>query len=318
MKLFRSLTQLDDTWRGGAVAIGNFDGVHQGHARIVERLIHHAQRVGGPSIVFTFDPHPAQLLRPDQAPPALVWTDRKAELLQRLGVEAMVAYPTDNALLSLEPLAFFEQIVHRDLGARAIVEGPNFYFGRNRAGDVALLKQLCDEHQMRLEIVPPVDFEESTISSSRIRKLIMEGNLERAGAMLTDPYRMRGMVAHGAARGRRLGFPTANLENVDTLVPALGVYAGWSYPAGKAVAAAIHIGPNPTFAEAHPKLEVHLIDYEGNLYGQRLEVDFLARLRDIQKFPDVDTLRRQLQHDVQAARRVCEASSSPNPPALSP
>lgn len=305
MKLFRSLSQLDETWRGGAVTIGNFDGVHRGHARIIERLTGHAKRVGGPAVVFTFDPHPARLLRPAQAPPALVWTERKAQLLQQLGVDAMVAYPTDMQLLSLDPLSFFEQIVQQSLNAQALVEGPNFYFGKSRAGDVHLLKQFCDAHGVALEVVSPLDFEGTTISSSRIRQLLTNGDVQRAADMMTSPYRIRGTVAHGAARGRQLGFPTANLDDVDTLVPALGVYAGWAYPFGQRTPAAVHLGPNPTFAEAQPKFEVHLLEYEGNLYGQRLEVDFLARLRDIQKFPDVETLRRQLQHDVQAAREVC-------------
>ncbi len=154
MKLLRSLDELTADLRGGAVAIGNFDGVHRGHARIVERLLVQARRVGGPGIVFTFDPHPVRLLRPEACPPPLTWTDRKADLLSELGVDAMIAYPTNEALLSLSPEVFFQQIVRQALDARAIVEGPNFYFGRGRAGDIASLGRLCGEFGLTCVIRP--------------------------------------------------------------------------------------------------------------------------------------------------------------------
>ena len=287
--------------RGGAVTIGNFDGVHLGHARIIKRLIDYAAELHGPAVVFTFDPHPVRLLRPSLAPLPLTWTDRKAELLSELGVDALIAYPTDELLLALSPEDFFNKIVIATLDARAIVEGPNFYFGRDRGGDTRLLKNLCRQSSIDVEIVLPVEQDDAYISSSRIRGLIASGDVQQACSMLTRPYRIRGMVTHGAKRGASLGFPTANLDAVDTLVPHVGVYAGIARTSGELWPAAVNIGPNPTFGEQAVKLEVHLVGFDRSLYGQPLEVDFLARLRDIHSFDRVEELRAQLHQDVASA-----------------
>jgi riboflavin kinase/FMN adenylyltransferase len=308
MKLLRSLDDFPEELRGGAVTIGNFDGVHQGHARIVERLLRQAREAGGPAIVFTFAPHPIQLLRPDLAPPPLTWTERKAELLAELGVDAMIAYPTDQALLRLSPEQFFDRIVRQRLAARTLVEGPNFQFGHQRAGNVETLGELCERHQVQLEIVEPILLDGDYVSSSRIRNLIRDGRVREGAEFLTRPYRLRGLVTHGARRGSRIGFPTANLEGIDTLVPAPGVYAGRALAAQGRWAAAINIGPNPTFGEGTWKFEAHLIDFQGSLYGEVVEVDILSRLRDIQPFNSVEHLQAQLRRDVEAAR--AEAASS--------
>ncbi len=301
IQLIRNWNELTPKWHGGAVAIGNFDGVHSGHAQIVERLIAHARRLDGPAIVFTFDPHPALLLRPSLAPPPLTWIDRKAELLAELGVEALVAYATDEALLSLSPEHFFAEVVEGRLRSRALVEGPNFHFGCERRGDVQLLHQLCAARSVALEIVSPVEYEGACVSSSRIRALLADGEVSVARAMLTRPYRIRGMVTHGAARGAQIGFPTANVDAIDTLLPAHGVYAGRAEVAGKNWPAAIHIGPNPTFGERGVKVEVHLVGFQGSLYGTPLEVDFLRKLRDIQTFSALELLQDQLRQDTQRA-----------------
>ncbi len=307
MKLFRSLDKLPATLLRGAVTIGNFDGVHRGHALIVERLVARAEQAKGPAIVFTFDPHPVRLLRPELAPPPLTWTDRKATLLAELNVDAIVAYPTDRALLELSPEHFFQQIVHDRLRARAMVEGPNFYFGHERAGDVQLLDKLCSAAGISLEIVQPLLQDEQIVSSSRVRDAIRTGNVESARQMLTRPYRIRGMVTHGAGRGAELGFPTANVDAIDTLLPAHGVYAGVAYVNGGHWTAAINVGPNPTFGEHALKVEVHLIDFVGSLYNQPLEVDFLGKLRDIQPFSSVEQLQQQLAKDVLAAKEIAAA-----------
>jgi riboflavin kinase/FMN adenylyltransferase len=291
--------------RQGAVAIGNFDGVHLGHAKIIERLLAVAKRVNGPAVVFTFDPHPVRLLRPQQAPPPLTWTERKATLLGQLGVDHVIAYPTDEALLQLTPEEFFEQIVNGRLSARAMVEGPNFYFGRDRRGNIERLKEFCSQADIMLEVVEPITIGGEYVSSSRVRKLIEQGQVEEADQLLTRPYRLRGMVTHGASRGHRLGFPTANLNAIDTLLPAAGVYAGRALLAdGARCPAAINIGANPTFADPSLKVEVHLIDWQGALYGEPLEVDILARLREIQRFDGVEALKVQLNNDIAQARRI--------------
>jgi len=306
LRLIRKISDVSSELQQGAIAIGNFDGVHQGHARLIRKLIEHARQKGGPAIVFTFDPHPVRLLRPALAPVPLTWTERKAELLGKLGVDGVIAYPTDEALLTLSPEEFFSKIILDSLRARTIVEGPNFFFGRDRVGDVQLLAELCRQHSIAMEIVQPVEFEGRYISSSRIRDLIAAGEMALARDMLTQPYRIRGMVAHGAARGAGLGFPTANVDAVDTLLPAAGVYAGRAYSEGEIWPAAIHLGPNPTFGEQAVKVEVHLIGYQGTLYGKPLEVDFLQRLREIHSFDGIDQLVAQLRVDVSQAADVCQ------------
>jgi len=304
VKLIRNLDASLAAVRSGAVAIGNFDGVHLGHARIVERLIAWARQVAGPAVVFTFDPHPVRLLRPDEAPPPLTWTDRKAQLLAELGIDWIIAYPTDEALLSLSPREFFDTIVRDRLDARALVEGPNFYFGRGRQGTIDVLRQFASEANIPVEVVEPLLIDGQYVSSSRVRRLVAAGDVAEAAGLLTRPYRIRGMVTHGAGRGGRIGFPTANVDAVDTLLPAPGVYAGLAHAAEGQWPAAINVGPNPTFGEHSLKIEAHLIGYAGSLYGQPLEIDFLRRLRDVQTFAGVDALRTQLARDVESAQRA--------------
>lgn len=309
VKLIRNLSDptglsgITDSLRGGAVAIGNFDGVHLGHAMLASRLVAASRSVDGPAVVFTFDPHPVRILRPEAAPPPLTWTDRKAELLGQLGVDAVIAYPTDTQLLELSAQDFFRQIVVERLAAREVVEGANFYFGRGRAGTIDVLRRLCVSAGIGLDLVEPVIIGGEPVSSSRVRKLIADGQVDEADRLLTAPYRVRGMVRHGAGRGMKLGFPTANVDAIDTLLPGPGVYAGRAMAQGSPWPAAISVGPNPTFGEQAMKVEVHLIDFRGSLYGEPMEVDFLSRVRDIQRFDNVPALLKQIESDVAEARR---------------
>ncbi len=306
MRIISNLGEFPDELRGGAVTIGNFDGVHLGHARIMERLLARATVLGGPAVGFTFDPHPARLLRPEQAPPPLTWLERKAELLGRLGVEALIAYPTDEEFLRLGPRPFFEHVVGEILGARAIVEGPNFFFGHRRAGTIGVLRRLCVTAGVNLDVVEPVQVDGSFVSSSRIRQTLAEGRVDEARAMLTQPYRIRGLVVHGAQRGRKLGFPTANVDAIDTLLPGPGIYAGRALAQGKWWPAALSIGPNPTFDEHALKVEAYLLDFDARIYGDPIEIDFLARLRDVETFESVDQLVAQLHRDVADTRRIVD------------
>jgi riboflavin kinase/FMN adenylyltransferase len=314
MHIIRSLDALPAEARGGAVSIGNFDGVHRGHVAIVRRLLERAQAVGGAAIVFTFDPHPVRILRPEQCPPPLTWTERKAELLAAHGVDWVLAYPTDEALLALSATEFFQRIVEGVLAARALVEGPNFFFGHNREGNVERLRELAEAANISLDIVPPVVVDGAIVSSSRVRELIRRGDVEQATKLLAAPYRIRGMVTHGAGRGAKIGFPTANLGAVDTLLPAAGVYAGRAWLGGISPSAhparsphwpaAINLGASPTFGDPTERVEVHLIGLAEPLYGQPLEVDFLARLRDIRPFESPAALARQLGRDVEEVKRI--------------
>ena len=305
-------------WQPGrascAVTVGNFDGVHLGHAAIVARLLEAGRRLGLPTAALTFDPHPARILRPDAAPAALSTPDRRAGLLLDLGVDAVLVQPVDRAFLALPAAAFYREVLRGAVGAAAIVEGPDFRFGADRQGDLALLESLAAGDGAEVITVAPLERGGEPVSSSRIRRLISAGEIEAARGLLTAPYRVDGLVVHGQARGRTLGFPTANLEGIATLLPAAGVYAGLAYPpappagaGGKPPSpypAAIHIGPNVTFGAMGVTVEVHLIGFDGDLYGQRLDVDFLARLRDTRRFESLDDLKAQLATDVARAAAI--------------
>ncbi len=212
--LIRGIESILPAAKAGAVTIGNFDGVHRGHRTLLERLRRVADQVDGPAVVLTFDPPPSRLLRPDSAPPALTWMERRADLLFGIGIDAICVCETTPQLLHLEPEAFFQQILLEQFQIRGMVEGPNFRFGKDRRGDVDLLSELCNQSDVRLSIAAAHTDDGEWISSSRIRQLVGQGNLAAANRLLLEPYRLLGIVGRGAARGRQLGFPTANLESI--------------------------------------------------------------------------------------------------------
>lgn len=297
MNILRGFCHPQD-YRGGYVAIGNFDGVHRGHRRIAERLVELARQEGRPAVVFTFDPPPVELLRPGQVPPRLSTLETKAELIAEAGVDSLIVYPTDHALLNLTPAEFFESIVRGELQGRGMVEGPNFFFGHNRAGNVETLRMLCEAAGMSLEVIPPMHRGSRMVSSSEVRRLIESGDVDTAVDLLGHPYRVTGRVGQGAARGRTLGFPTANLECIPTLLPCDGVYAGVARNLDRPYSAAVNVGPSPTFGETQRRFEAHLIGFDGDLYGRELKIDLIARVRPTQKFSGPDALREQLARDV--------------------
>jgi len=292
--------------RCGAVSIGNFDGVHRGHAALVAELRRQADALGGPAVALTFDPHPIELLRPTQAPPRLTTTEDRSRLLQKLGADRVLVLRATHELLSLRAADFFAEMVQKRLQARALVEGTNFGFGRGREGDVTTLAGLCDSAGVQLTVVPPVLREGIEVSSSRIRAALTSGNVGEAATFLGRPYRLHGRVGSGQRRGQKLGFPTANLEKVQTLVPGDGVYAVRVPHKGTTWPGAANLGPNPTFGENSRKVEIHLIDFQGDLYGEPLTVDFIQRLRDTSPFKDIRELVEQLRRDIEQARRIAD------------
>jgi riboflavin kinase/FMN adenylyltransferase len=302
--LSRSLDRIPPAARGGAISVGNFDGVHRGHAVLIDQLRRQAERVGGPAVVVTFEPHRAAILRPDREPPRLTSLERRASLLEQLGIDHVIACPVDLDFLAKSAETFFQQVALDALDARAMVEGPNFFFGRNREGDIDRLQALCDASGLSLQIVAPHRSGETMISSTRIRQLLAGGEIERANRLLTAPYALQGRVEAGASRGATLGFPTANLGKLQNMPPQHGVYACRVPLAEGTRLAATHIGPNPTFDEADAKVEVHLLDWQGDLYGQPLQVDFLHKVRDIARFDSVDALQQQLQSDIAQVRQT--------------
>lgn len=313
VKLLRNLDDFTDDLRGGAVTIGNFDGVHRGHARLIKRLRKLADEINGPAVVFTFDPHPAWVLRPDAAPQPLIWNQRKAEILRELGADVVLIYPADRAFLELDGRQFFERIVLRKLGAKGMVEGPNFFFGRNRTGTLEVLGGFCAEAGVRLELAEPVEVDGQVVSSSKIRALIIQGRMAEARQMLGRPYRIRGFVICGAGRGAKLGYPTANITRIDTLLPSDGIYAGVAWVDQSAHPAAISLGSNPTFDETALKVEVFLLDFQGDLYDRALQIDFFARLRETKRFDSVKALTDQMVLDVAAARRIAGEAENLQP-----
>ncbi len=314
MQVFRGL---DDAagCRNGFVSIGNFDGVHRGHQSMIAELLRNARVYAAPAVVFTFDPHPIALLRPGQSPPPLSTTERKIELLSQCGIDAVIVYPTDRELLQLSPKEFFDSVVLGSLQARGLVEGPNFFFGHNRAGSIETLREFCAAADVALDIVPPVVVGDQLVSSSEIRRLIVDGRVRDAGSLLGATYRVAGTVVRGAERGRTIGFPTANLEGIRTVLPRDGVYAGRalvgsSRTPGSWFPAGINIGPNPTFADQERKVEVHLAGFSGDLYGCRLVVELAERLRDTVRFDGIDKLKAQLAIDIARARALDDPGAS--------
>jgi riboflavin kinase/FMN adenylyltransferase len=297
-----------ELYRGGYVSIGNFDGVHRGHQEIAQHLAARARTEGVPAVVLTFDPHPLALLRPSHVPPSLTTLAHKAELLEESGVTCVIAYPTDRALLQLTPAEFVDRILVGELAAKGIIEGPNFCFGKDRKGDIDTLRELCRDRNIQLEVAQPVGGARAMVSSSTIRSLVTAGQLAEAVKLLAHAYRLEGAVGVGAKRGQQIGFPTANVGGIETLLPADGVYAGRSQVAGRRFAAAVNIGPNPTFGEDARKVEVHLIDFAGDLYGQTLAVDLVNRVRDVRKFASREALVDQIGQDVAAVRGLVGAS----------
>jgi len=295
--------------RGSCLAVGNFDGVHLGHANLISRLRARADALNAPALVLTFDPQPVAVLRPDKAPVPLTWTAHKVELLHQAGATDVGVFQTGPWLLGMTAREFFDRVVIGQFGAQGMVEGPTFGFGRDRGGDAALLGSWCDAAGLAFEVASPTEIDGRIVSSSRIRAALADGRVDAAALLLGRPHRVRGTVVTGAQRGRTLGFPTANLSGVDTQIPADGVYAGRAWHLGRAHSAAIHIGPNATFGELARTVEVHLLDFAGDLYGSSLEVDFLARLRGTVKFDGVEPLLAQIRADVAETRRALERSS---------
>jgi riboflavin kinase/FMN adenylyltransferase len=287
------------------VAVGNFDGVHRGHAALIARLRTEADKVGGPAVAVTLDPHPIALLAPERLQPLLTTPEDRAELLHAVGADHVVILRTTPELLRLEAGEFLDLILGERLAAKSIVEGFNFRFGRGRAGDLELLGDWCRRRNVGFAVVGRQSVDCAVVSSSRVRTALESGDVSAAARLLGRPYRLRGTVGVGAKRGRTLGFPTANLVEPATLVPGDGVYAvrallddDSSWPA------AANVGPNPTFGEQARKLEAHLIGFDGDLYGRGIAVDFVSRLRDTRPFAGAAELAEQLRTDVEQARRI--------------
>lgn len=288
--------------REGVLSIGNFDGVHLGHIALLEQLRGRADALAGPAVAVTFDPHPLQVLRPATFRPLLTTPSDRAALLQSNGADHSVILHVAMEFFGQSAVEFFHRIIREHFAARGLVEGPNFGFGHNREGDVDTLRTLCHSSDIELTVVPPVLAPDgAVVSSSRVRQALEEGDPRRAASLLGRPYRLRGRVGKGQRRGQTLGFPTANLVDMPTLVPGDGVYAVLVHDGSFAWPGAANVGGNPTFAQSERKVEVHLAGFDGDLYDHELAVDFVERLRDTRPFASPDLLAEQLRRDVERA-----------------
>jgi riboflavin kinase/FMN adenylyltransferase len=297
-------------WPEAALAVGNFDGVHRGHQALVALAVRDARAAGGTSVVLTFDPHPSRVLSPDRAPSSLMTLEQKAEVLAGLGVDRLAVLPFTVELSRQEPEEFARQVLQRTLGARVVVVGSSFRFGRGRTGDLAMLRRLGEQLGFQVHGLRPVMSRGGPISSTRIREALSRGAVEAASDFLGRRFFVDGVVVRGAGRGRTLGIPTANFDLVNETVPGAGVYACWCRVLGDgspARPAAVNVGHRPTFGGGVTTVEAHLLDYEGDLYGRRLRVEFAERLREERAFPGPEALVAQIRSDLGEARRVLKA-----------
>lgn len=305
MRLLRQSGDLLPADLGGAVAIGNFDGVHMGHQALLRLARTRADRLKKPLLALTFEPHPRRFFMPEAPPFRLDALERKAELLGEAGVDVVLALPFDAALAALSPEAFVSDVLRGQLKAAHVVVGYDFTFGQARAGGTDLLKSLGAKQGFGVDVVAAVGEVDVVYSSTRVRQHLEMGEPEKAAHILGRPWEVQGAVLHGDKRGRTIGFPTANVDMGDFLVPRLGVYAVRLRRADGAVLNGVaNVGRRPTFGKEAVALEVHVFDFAGDLYGETVRVAFHAFLRPEQKFSGLDALKAQIAADSSAARKL--------------
>lgn len=302
MKIFRDPGTVGPL-KHPVMAIGNFDGVHQGHRKILATVTQRAREVDGTSLLMTFDPHPLTILRPAGRPPLITPMSEKIRLLSGLGLEVLLIIPFTREFASTPAELFIEEILQRRLGAREVYVGTNFHFGRGGVGDFDLLETEGRRLGIKVEKVPVVLFDNQPVSSTRIRENIARGRVDRAASMLGREYGIRGLVVHGRGRGSGLGFSTANLSTDNELIPGEGVYVTRAEVEGRVYPSVTNIGDRPTFGERERVIEAHLLEYAGpELYGRTLRLAFCTRLREERRFESAEALSRQIRKDVEATR----------------
>jgi riboflavin kinase/FMN adenylyltransferase len=286
------------------LALGNFDGLHRGHLKIIERVKRGAAEHGGTPMAMTFDPHPPRVVRPDKAPPLLMTKPQRLEALHRAGIACVAVVRFTRELSQWDPETFVRTVLVDWLHVSEVWVGANFLFGRGRAGNFSLLRTLGQQYGFRADKIDPVRYKDFVVSSTRIRRLVTEGRVDESGALLGHAYYVDGTVIEGRKRGRELGFPTANIATDNELVPPHGIYATVLDVDGVVHAGLTNIGTRPTFDESDVTVETYLLNYSGDLYGRRVRLSFVQRLRDERRFEDVDALRAQMQADERWAERL--------------
>jgi riboflavin kinase/FMN adenylyltransferase len=309
MIVIRDPRDLKDTLRGACITIGNFDGVHIGHQQLIARTREKARARSLECLVLTFEPHPERVLVGPDTPPFITLLDQKLELIGAQGVEVTVVMEFTRQLAALSPEEFVTTYLVDCLACRELVIGYDYAFGKGRKGNHALLAELGAKHGFGVERLGPVMVDGAVVSSTRIRDLVQAGKVWDAMPLLGRFYIVKGEVVPGRDRGGKLlGFPTANLKLSDELFPATGVYAVWAEIAGRALPAVANIGFNPTFGNTALSVEVHVLDFAGDLYGQTLRIHFVQRLRSEQKFSGLNELRERIRQDIQLGRQILASS----------
>jgi len=292
-------------WHNPVLALGNFDGLHRGHAKILDRVRRRAGERGGTPAAMTFDPHPPRVVRPDKAPPLLMTTAQRLEALGRAGMQGVAVVRFTHEMSRWDPETFVRTVLVEWLHVVEVWVGANFLFGHDRAGTFTVLRGLGTRYGFRAEKIDPVRYKDFVVRSTRIRRLVGEGRVDEAGALLGHHYFLDGTVVRGARRGREIGFPTANLQTANELLPPAGVYATTASVDGIEYPSVTNVGMRPTFGDVDRlQVETHLLDGARDLYDVNLRLSFVQRLRDERRFADVDALRAQIEADCRAARRL--------------
>ncbi|HEY7444626.1 MAG TPA: bifunctional riboflavin kinase/FAD synthetase [Vicinamibacterales bacterium] len=302
------------SWRHPVLALGNFDGVHRGHVKITERVRRVADERAASAVAMTFDPHPSRVIRPDKAPPLLMTTQQKLEALSKAGIQGVAIVRFTSEMSRWDPETFVRAVLVEWMRAAEVWVGANFLFGRDRSGNFSMLRSLGARYGFRAEKIDPVRYKDFVVSSTRVRRLIAEGRVDEAGALLGHHYYVDGSVIQGQRRGRQLGFPTANLCSDNELMPPAGVYATVTQIDGIFYPSVTNVGVRPTFEEANTDrgqvtVEAHLFDFEQDLYGRRLRLEFVQRLRDERRFESLDALKAQIGADCAQTRALFDSMS---------
>jgi riboflavin kinase/FMN adenylyltransferase len=302
-------------WRHPALALGNFDGVHRGHVKIAERVRRVADERAASAVAMTFDPHPSRVIRPDKAPPLLMTTPQKLEALSKAGIQGVAIVRFTSEMSRWDPETFVRTVLVEWMRAAEVWVGANFLFGRDRSGNFSTLRSLGARYGFRAEKIDPVRYKDFVVSSTRVRRLIAEGRVDEAGALLGHHYYVDGSVIQGQRRGHLLGFPTANLCSDNELTPPAGVYATIAQLDSVFYPSVTNVGVRPTFAEdgnpgrEQATVETHLFDFEQDLYGRRLRLEFVQRLRDERRFESADALKAQIAADCAQTRALFDSMS---------
>jgi riboflavin kinase/FMN adenylyltransferase len=291
--------------------VGNFDGLHAGHRRILSRVMEEAKRLSAPSFLLTFHPHPVKVLRPHLAPHLIFTPAQKRAAVETLGLDFLVELPFTPEFSRVTGPEFVREILGERLAVRALMFGEDFHFGHQKSGDLALLQALSGPMGFTVEAVPAVLHEGKPVSSSRIRFAVLDGDVEGAAAMLTQPFTLEGRVVEGRRQGQRLGFPTVNIEPENELVPGDGIYAAQVRLPGENAwrPAASSIGVNPTFGGTSRVVEAYILDFDRELYGETVALRFFKKVRNQEKFPDAAALAAQIGRDVDSIRGYFAGSS---------